>query len=162
MRPRRAFAFIALLALSACSTIAEHAFARPTIAVRGVKLKSVGLTGGSIEVALFIANPNPYPLPGQARDLHASHSRTPRRSARGESTAAFTLPAHDSTVVDLPVDVSWQGLRAASSRRVTRRHRRLHPQRAPSRSTRHSATLTCRSRLRGRFTPPPSLLRSLP
>ena len=43
------------MALSSCSRIAEHAFAQPTIAVRSVKLKSIGLTGGSIEVALAIA-----------------------------------------------------------------------------------------------------------
>src|SRR5262249_33399524 len=103
---------VGAIALSSCARIAERAFAQPTIAVRSVKLKSIGLTGGSIEVALAIANPNPYPLPVQ----HAVYSFALRDSTevgRGESAAAFTLPAHDSTVVDLPIDVSWQGLRAA-------------------------------------------------
>src|SRR4029453_1399572 len=83
---------VGLTAFSACSRIAERAFARPTIAVRSVKLKSVGLTGGSLEVAL----------------------RDSPELGRGESPPAFTLPAPDSAVVDLPVDVSWQGLRAAA------------------------------------------------
>ncbi len=33
------------------------------IGVSGVKVHSVGLTGGAIEVSLSISNPNPYPLP---------------------------------------------------------------------------------------------------
>ncbi len=153
-------ALATLLAASACSGIAERAFTRPTIAVRGVKLKSVGLTGGSIEVALFIANPNPYPLPvHRATYLFALKDST--EIGRGESAAAFTLPAHDSTVVDLPVDVSWQGLRAAAR----------DASRDGTVDYRLTGTVTLDTPLgdpnvpfesAGRFTPPPSLLRSLP
>src|SRR5690348_3341997 len=97
---------VAGIALSSCSRVAEHAVAQPTIGVRGVKLKSVGLSGGSIELALAIAKPNPYPLPVQ----HAVYSFALRDSTEvghGESPVAFTVPAHDSTLVELPVDVSW-------------------------------------------------------
>ena len=99
--------------LPACSRLAERAFTQPTIGVRAVKLRSVGLTGGSIVVALAIANPNPYPLPVQ-RAVYSFALADSTEVGRGESAAAFTLPAHDSTVVQLPVDVSWQGLRAAA------------------------------------------------
>jgi len=150
---------VGAITLSSCSRIAERAFAQPTIAVRSVKLKSIGLTGGSIEIALAIANPNPYPLPVQ----HAVYSFALRDSTevgRGESAAAFTLPAHDSTVVDLPIDVSWQGLRAAArdaaldgtvdyvlKGSVTLETPIGHPN-IPFQTS-------------GRFTPPPSLVRSL-
>ena len=150
---------VGAITLSSCSRIAERAFAQPTIAVRSVKLKSIGLTGGAIEIALAIANPNPYPLPVQ----HAAYSFALRDSTevgRGESAAAFTLPAHDSTVVDLPIDVSWQGLRAAArdasldgtvdyvfKGSVTLETPIGHPN-IPFQTS-------------GRFTPPPSLVRSL-
>ena len=150
---------VGAITLSSCSRIAERAFAQPTIAVRSVKLKSIGLTGGAIEIALAIANPNPYPLPVQ----HAVYSFALRDSTevgRGESAAAFTLPAHDSTVVDLPIDVSWQGLRAAArdasldgtvdyvfKGSVTLETPIGHPN-IPFQTS-------------GRFTPPPSLVRSL-
>lgn len=158
--PRRRLLPVALLALAACSAIAERAFSRPTIAVRGVKVRSVGITGGSIEVALHISNPNPYPLPVQ-RATYTFALADSTEIGRGESAAAFTLPAHDSTVVQLPLDVSWQGLRAAgrdAARDGTVDYRLTgsvtidtpvgNPN-VPFEST-------------GRFTPPPSLVRSLP
>ena len=112
-RPSRAIALAALLTTPACSRLAERAFSRPTIDVRGVKVKSVGLTGGSIEVSLLIANPNPYPLPVK-RAVYSFALKDSTEIGRGESAVSFTLPAHDSTIVALPVDVSWQGLRAAA------------------------------------------------
>jgi LEA14-like dessication related protein len=145
---------------SACSRIAERAFSRPTIAVRGVKVRSIGLTGGSIEVALAIVNPNPFPLPVQ-RATYTFALRDSTEVGRGESATAFTLPAHDSTVVDLPVDVSWQGLRAAA--------RDANRDGTVDYLFRGSVTLTTPLgnpnvpfELVGRFTPPPALVRSFP
>ena len=148
-----------LLAIPACSRIAERAFARPTIAVRGVKVKSIGLTGGSIQVSLSIANPNPYPLPVQ-RAVYSFALADSTEVGRGESAVAFTLQAHDSALVDLPVDVSWQALQAAArdaasdgtvdyilKGSVTLDTPLGHPN-VPFQAT-------------GRFTPPPSLVRSL-
>ena len=154
------FLLLVALAGAACSTIAERAFTTPTIAVRGVKVRSVGLTGGSIEVSLHITNPNPYPLPVQ-RALYNFALADSTEVGRGESAAAFTLPAHDSVVVQLPLDVSWQGLRAAARD-------------AASDGTvdyRFKGTVTIDTPVGnpnvpfesvGRFTPPPSLVRSLP
>jgi len=156
----RRFAPILILALAACSAIAERAFSRPTIVVRGVKLRSVGITGGAIEVSLHITNPNLYPLAVQ----HATYTFALVDSTevgRGESAAAFTLPAHDSTVVQLPLDVSWEGLRAAARDAA----------RDGTVDYRLTGSVTIDTPVgnpnvpfesAGRFTPPPSLLRSLP
>jgi len=144
---------------AACSRIAERAFARPTIAVRGVKVKSIGLTGGSIQVALSIANPNPYPLPVQ-RAVYSFALADSTEVGRGESAVAFTLPAHDSALVDLPVDVSWQGLQAAA--------RDAARDGTVDYIFKGSVTLdtplgnpNVPFQATGRFTPPPSLVRSL-
>ena len=163
MRPNnsaRFFLTTTLLAVSSCSQLAERAFSRPVIAVRGVRLQSVGLTGGSIQVSLAIANPNPYPLPVQ-RATYTFSLADSTQVGRGESAAAFTLPAHDSIVVELPLDVSWQGLRAAArdaARDGTVDYRLTG-----------SVTLdtpvghpTVAFESAGRFTPPPSIVRSLP
>ena len=153
------FAVAASVALSACSNIAERAFTQPTIAVRGVKLKSVGLTGGSIEVALSIVNPNPYPLPVQ-RAVYAFALADSTPVGSGTSAAAFTLPARDSALVSLPIDLSWQGLRAAAR----------DASRDGTVDYRFSGSVTLDTPLGnpnvpfetvGRFTPPPSLVRSL-
>jgi LEA14-like dessication related protein len=158
-RARLCLTAVTILAIPSCSKIAERAFARPVIAVRGVKVHSVGLTGGSLDVALFISNPNPYPLPVRRASYRFTLSDS-TEVGRGESAAAFTLPAHDSTAVRLPVDVSWQGLRAArdASRDGTVDYRL-------------TGTVTLDTPLgdpnvpfdiAGRFTPPPALLRSAP
>ena len=150
---------VAGIALSSCSRIAEHAFAQPTIGVRSVKLKSVGLSGGSIELALAIANPNPYPLPVQ----HAVYSFTLRDSTEvghGESPVAFTVPAHDSTVVALPVDVSWQGLRAAA-RDASRDGTVDYVLKGSVTLETPIGNPNIPFQTSGRFTPPPSLVRSL-
>src|SRR5215212_8487181 len=95
---RRSLAFLILLALPACGGLAERAFSRPVIAVRGVKVRSVGLTGGALEVSLSITNPNPYPLPVQRATYRFALSDS-TEVGRGESATAFTLPAHDSALV---------------------------------------------------------------
>lgn len=157
---RRCMTLLVLLGAAACSGIAERAFSRPVIAVRSVKVRSIGLTGGSIQVALAIANPNPYPLPVQ-RATYRFALADSTEVGRGESATAFTLPAHDSTVVELPVDVSWQGLRAAARDAA----------RDGTVDYRLTGTVTLATPLGdpnvafesvGRFTPPPSLRRSLP
>lgn len=150
---------VAGIVLSSCSRIAEHAFAQPTIGVRSVKLKSVGLSGGSIELALAIANPNPYPLPVQ----HAVYSFLLRDSTEvghGESPAAFTVPAHDSTLVELPVDVSWQGLRAAA-RDASRDGTVDYVLKGSVTLETPIGNPNIPFQTSGRFTPPPSLVRSL-
>ena len=150
---------VGAIALSSCARIAERAFAQPTIAVRSVKLKSVGLTGGSIEIALAIANPNPYPLPVQ-RAVYSFALRDSTEVGRGESAAAFTLPAHDSTVVDLPVDVSWQGLRAAA-RDASRDGTVDYVLKGSVTLETPIGNPNVPFQTTGRFTPPPSLVRSL-
>ena len=127
--------------------------------VRGVKVKSVGITGGSIEVSLHITNPNPYPLPVQ-RALYSFALADSTEVGRGESAVAFTLPAHDSVLVQLPLDVSWQGLRAAARDAA----------RDGTVDYRFKGTVTIDTPVGnpdvpfesvGRFTPPPSLVRAV-
>jgi LEA14-like dessication related protein len=158
--PLRVLALLPVLVLAACGSLAERAFSRPVILVRGVKVKSVGITGGSIEVSLHITNPNPYPLPVQ-RALYSFALADSTEVGRGESAAAFTLPAHDSVVVQLPLEVSWQGLRAAARDAA----------RDGTVDYRLKGTVTIDTPVGnpnvpfesvGRFTPPPSLVRSLP
>lgn len=159
MRFHRFAGFIAVaVVLSACSRIAERAFSRPTITVRAVKVRSVGLTGGALDVALAIANPNPYPLPVQ-RATYSFALRDSTEVGRGESAAAFTIPAHDSAVVDLPVDVSWQGLRAAA-RDASRDGTVDYILKGTVTLDTPLGNPNVPFEVAGRFTPPPALVRS--
>ena len=159
MRFHRFAGFIAVaVVLSGCSRLAERAFSRPTITVRAVKVRSVGLTGGALDVALAIANPNPYPLPVQ-RATYSFALRDSTEVGRGESAAAFTIPAHDSAVVDLPVDVSWQGLRAAA-RDASRDGTVDYILKGTVTLDTPLGNPNVPFEVAGRFTPPPALVRS--
>lgn len=51
-----------LVALPACATLARQAFANPVVEVKDVRVRSVGFSGGSLDVVLSVYNPNEYRL----------------------------------------------------------------------------------------------------
>jgi LEA14-like dessication related protein len=59
---------LAVLALSlyGCKTLARQLFAQPVVEVKDVKVRAVGLQGGSLDVILDIYNPNEYRLDATA------------------------------------------------------------------------------------------------
>ncbi len=52
----------ALLTATGCATLARQAFIAPTVEVRDVKVRTIGLTGGTLDVTLDLQNPNDYRL----------------------------------------------------------------------------------------------------
>ena len=97
MTIRRLFSLFVVLTVPACSSLSERAFSRPVISVRGVTVHSVGLTGGSLDVALHITNPNPYPLPIQRATYRFVLSDSTEVGS-GPSAAAFTLAFADGSL----------------------------------------------------------------
>ena len=104
----------ALLAtlLSSCRELSRRVWHPPTVALRNVQVDGIGLTGGSLRVALLVRNPNFYPLStaGMRYQLLVGDSVT---IATGVDSSRRRVPANDSTIVDLPVQVTWQGVSAA-------------------------------------------------
>ncbi|MFL5574956.1 MAG: LEA type 2 family protein [Gemmatimonadaceae bacterium] len=100
---------------AACKRAAEAVFARPAVTFRGVSLGSVGIGGGSLDVALGVANPNPYTLTAKRMSYRLMVGDS-TEVARGATTAALSVAGHDSAVVRLPLDVSWRGLSAVGKR----------------------------------------------
>jgi hypothetical protein len=105
---------IGALSGSACSSAAKHLFTSPTVAFRGVVLENIGLTGGRVRVNLLVRNPNPYSLSTTGMTYRLL-VRDSVEVARGEDTSRRTVPGHDSTVVSLPLDVSFRGLSVAAN-----------------------------------------------
>jgi LEA14-like dessication related protein len=98
--------------LTGCRELSRRLYRQPTVMLRNVAFDGVGLTGGSLRVALVVRNPNFYPLSaaGMRYRLLVDDSIT---IAAGVDTTHRRVAANDSTVVELPVQVSWQGLSAA-------------------------------------------------
>jgi LEA14-like dessication related protein len=106
---------IVLFALAAlgCRDASRYVYKPPTVAFRAVRLASVGLDGGSLRVALLVRNPNFYSLStaGMRYRLLVHDSVT---IADGADSTHRRVPANDSTVVELPLHVTWRGLSAAA------------------------------------------------
>ena len=98
--------------LASCGAISRHVYRPPTVALRNVVVDGIGLSGGSLRVALIVRNPNFYSLntAGMRYQLLVGDSVT---IATGVDSTHRRVAANDSTIVDLPVQVSWQGLSAA-------------------------------------------------
>ena len=61
MRPLRLL-IVAVLAigLSACATLGRQAFATPLVALKDVRVRTIGLDGGALDLVLDVFNPNDY------------------------------------------------------------------------------------------------------
>jgi hypothetical protein len=98
--------------LTDCRAVSDRLYRPPTVALRNVAVDGIGLTGGSLRVALLVRNPNFYSLntAGMRYQLLVGDSVT---IAAGADSTHRRVAANDSVVVELPVQVSWQGLSVA-------------------------------------------------
>ncbi|HEY9226375.1 MAG TPA: LEA type 2 family protein [Gemmatimonadaceae bacterium] len=117
MITRRATIVVAtavVIMLAGCSEVKHRLYRPPTIALRNVAVEGVGLTGGSLRVALLVHNPNFYSLStaGMRYQLLVGDSVM---IASGTDSTHRRVAANDSVIVELPVHVSWQGITAAGS-----------------------------------------------
>lgn len=112
----RGATIIAVAALTAavagCRSMSQRLYRPPTVALRDVAVAGVGLTGASLRVTLLVRNPNFYSLrtAGMRYQLLAGDSIP---IAAGADTTHRRVPANDSAIVELPVQVNWQALSAA-------------------------------------------------
>lgn len=107
---RAILAATAALSAAACNEVVKRVFTQPTVTFRDVRVRGVGLQGGTVDVVLRVANPNPYALSatGATYRLLAGDSV---EVGHGTAAQAYTVPANDSADVTLPLEVSWRGLR---------------------------------------------------
>ena len=103
---------LAALALGACREAAERVFTQPTRTGPTVRVGTIGITGGSLDVVTVVHNPNPYGLTAR-RASYRLMVRDSVEVGNGIVTEEFSVRARDSVEVILPLDVNWGGLRAA-------------------------------------------------
>ena len=105
------------VAVSGCRA-SRYLYTPPSVTLQNVMLNGVGLNGGALKVSLVVRNPNFYPLSTAGLE-YTLLVRDSVVVAQGVDSLHRRVPSHDSTVVDLPVDVNWRGLSAAGSDIVT-------------------------------------------
>jgi LEA14-like dessication related protein len=102
------------LAVGACSALGRQAFQNPVVNLRDVRVLSVGTTGGNLEVALGVYNPNQYRLDA-TRMTYRVFVGDSVGLASGALDTRTTVQAGDSTIVKIPVSFTYSGLGAAAT-----------------------------------------------
>lgn len=99
-------------ALSACATLGSAGFREPVVNLRDVAVTAVGLSGGSVDVVLSVANPNGYRLDATRLTYRLLVGDSLSVGA-GELNDRLTVQENDSTIVRLPVSFTYAGIGAA-------------------------------------------------
>jgi LEA14-like dessication related protein len=97
-------AVLGLFALAACASLGRSVFATPTVELRDIRMKSIGMQGGAMDIILDVMNPNDYRL--DATRLTYNLFVDTMRVAFGEIHQKATLEAHQKTMVVVPVSFS--------------------------------------------------------
>jgi LEA14-like dessication related protein len=106
-------------ALSACATVSRALrFEEPQVHLQEIHVTGLGLTGGTLDLALDVFNPNDYRLRStrlsvgiDLEDVHFGEALLER---------AVELPAGQHTLVTLPVTFEWAGVGAGARALLTR------------------------------------------
>jgi LEA14-like dessication related protein len=117
---RRWIATIAIaVALTGCKTLgsALH-FSEPTIALKEIQITGIGLSGGTLDLALDVSNPNDYRLRSTRLELGIDLENVHFGDALLETP--LELPSQQHTLVTVPVRFEWAGVGAGARGLLTR------------------------------------------
>lgn len=112
-RTRRLFLALPLLAVltlgaSGCASLARTAFRTPTVELRDIRVRGLGLEGGSLDLVLDVFNPNDYRM--DATRLTYALSTDSGTVASGAVTKRVMLEKSQRSEVTLPVNFTMKEL----------------------------------------------------
>ena len=111
MRRKILVAAMAAVAVGGCATLGTGGFKQPLVNFSDVKIRGLGLSGGSLDIVLSVYNPNGYNL--NATRLTYKLAAEDKDLASGVLDHAFRVKDKDSTFVTIPVDFTYAALGAA-------------------------------------------------
>lgn len=103
---------VATVSGGACSSMARNAFGTPVVQLKDVRVKGVGLNGGSLDLVLDVYNPNAYRL--DATKLTYSLYVDTNKVAVGEVLQRVQLDDKKTTQVILPVTFTFREMLGAA------------------------------------------------
>jgi LEA14-like dessication related protein len=101
------------IASGGCSMLGKAAFQQPVVSLKDVRVRGLGLTGGSLDVMLNVYNPNHYRLDATRMNYRLNMAGDSMTVASGTLDSRFTVQDNDSTTVTIPVSFTYAGLGAA-------------------------------------------------
>lgn len=112
----RFFPVVMLMGLATttgCARMARAAFKSPTVELKGVQVRGIGLQGGTLDVVLDVYNPNGYAF-DVSRLTYAVMAESVQ-VATGEVTRRVKLAGKEVTTVTLPVTFGMKELNKAAN-----------------------------------------------
>jgi len=103
---------LTVILLSACASLGKSVFATPTVELKDLKVRSIGLQGGSVDVIVTVDNLNDYRL--DATHLTYNLYVDTNKVFFGEIKRTVTLEPNKKTEVVIPVAFSIQDLMRAT------------------------------------------------
>ena len=109
---KKTFVILIITALAGCASMGVGGFRQPIVNFDDLQVEGVGTKGGTVDVILSVYNPNGYRLDATQLTYRLLVDTT----SVGEGTydKHFTVQSGDSTIVRLPVNLSYTGLAAAA------------------------------------------------
>jgi len=104
--------------LAGCALFQRFSFAEPTVDLAGVRVTAFSLSGGELDLALAVHNPNAYPLGGG--EVSADLALEDRPFGLISRTAPWTLPARGDTTLTVHLAFEWSAVGSAARSIVER------------------------------------------
>jgi len=112
-RTRIAAAVFAVMAIAGCASLGlGGGFKQPIVNFKDLKVRGLGLSGGSLDAYLNVYNPNGYRL--DATRLTYTVAVNNNQLGTGALDSRFTVQNHDSTTVRIPIDFTYAGIGSAA------------------------------------------------
>ena len=112
-RMKLAVAVLAVLAIAGCASLgALGGFKEPVVTFKDLRVRGLGLTGGSLDAYLNVYNPNGFRL--DATRLSYKVLVGENQLGNGILDSRFNVQEKDSTTIRIPVDFTYSGIGAAA------------------------------------------------
>ena len=112
-RTKLAAATLAVLAVAACASLgALGGFREPVVTFKDLRVRGLGLTGGSLDAYLNVYNPSGFRL--DATRLSYQVLVGENELGTGILDSRFNVQEKDSTTIRIPVDFTYSGIGAAA------------------------------------------------
>jgi LEA14-like dessication related protein len=106
----------AVVAGAGCASIGSRVFSEPVVTLNDVRLRGLGVTGGSMDVVLNVYNPNEFALDATQLRYQVQVDSLP--FADGLLDSRFTVQSNDSSAVTIPVNFSYAGIGQAARQAI--------------------------------------------
>ena len=104
---------VAMAAISGCATLGMGTFREPVVTFKDLKVRGLGLSGGSLDAYVNVYNPNGFKL--DATRLTYNVLVGQNQLGTGALDSRFTVQSKDSTTVRIPIDFTYAGIGAAAT-----------------------------------------------